>query len=322
MALDPLAAAIAAAADEAVPIVFKARDFVPGRYVLVDGDYLVYTTCGNDETPIGDARVRLMQKLDDFKQMAGAEFVIVHLTATGSHKGWRYVIATQTPYQGQREGSRRPKNWEQLRDFVESYSGPAFRQKIWGTREADDGINLHQSLLPYGKAVVAMKDKDSQMFTGCIHMDWDTFELTEVPKHTYEMENSVGRLFGTKWFWLQLLMGDAADKIPGLPKILSHTGKTVDCGPARALDALCMSHDDSGALDIVCKHYAFFYKEAWAERLVEQMGLLWMRGDQHAAVDDFMSIIPPDHKYWEHLRTAADQLLVRVKEVRDATPDY
>src|SRR5690606_7606098 len=111
MSADSLAAAIAAAAEDATPLVFKAREFVPGRYVLVDGDYLVYTTCGRDDTPIGDARMRLMQKLDDFKQMAGAEHVVVHLTATGSHKGWRYLIATQKPYQGQRENSRRPKNW-------------------------------------------------------------------------------------------------------------------------------------------------------------------------------------------------------------------
>jgi len=321
MSADSLAAAIAAAAEDATPLVFKAREFVPGRYVLVDGDYLVYTTCGRDDTPIGDARMRLMQKLDDFKQMAGAEHVVVHLTATGSHKGWRYLIATQKPYQGQRENSRRPKNWEQLRDFVESYKGLAFRQKIWGSREADDGIKLHLSLLPYGKAVVAMKDKDSQMFTGCIHMDWDTFEITEVPAGAYEIENSVGRMFGTKFFWLQLLMGDGADHIPGLPKILSHTGKMVDCGEARALNALCMTHDDDGAFDIVCRHYAAHYREAWSDRLVEQMALLWMRGDKDAEVSDFLSIVP-DCENGSDVEAACERMQVRLQEAIDATPDY
>lgn len=316
-----IAAAIAAAADAAPQINFKGPEVVPGRYLLIDGDYLVYSTCGNDETPIGDARTRLMQRVSDLKQAAGAEHVVMHLTATGSHKGWRYVIATVTPYQGQRDGKSRPKNWDALRDFLESYDGLAFRQKIWGTREADDGINLHQSLLPYGKAVVAMKDKDSQMFTGCLHLDWDTFEMTEVPKHTFEVENSVGRLFGTKWFWLQLLMGDSADKIPGLEKMRSHTGKMVDCGPARAKDALSMVHDDYGAFDVVCKHYAACYAELWPTRLVEQMALLWMREDQHAMIDNFMTIIPPDHKWHGLVRKAADELVARVQKTIDETPE-
>lgn len=317
-----LLGAISAAAEDAVPLVFKARDIVPGRWVLIDADYLVYVCCGRDDTPIGDARMRLMQKIYDLKIMAGAEHVVCHLTATGSHKGWRYVIATQTPYQGQREGSRRPKNWEQLRDFVESYSGAAFKVKIWGTREADDGINLHQRLLPDGKAVVAMKDKDSQMFTGCIHMDWDTFEITEVPKGCYEIENSVGRMFGHKWFWLQLLMGDAADKIPGLPKILSHTGKLVDCGDSRARNALCMTCSDEEAFITVSRHYAHYYREAWADRLVEQMGLLWMRGDKDAKVDAFLYIVPADTPWTAPVHEAAQRLCQRVQETIDATPNY
>lgn len=317
----PIAAAVKAAAVDAPTINFKAQAIVPGRYVLIDGDYLVYIAAGGDGTPIGDARLRLMQKIDDLKTMSGAEHVVLHLTATGGHKGWRYVIATQQPYQGQRDNSKRPKNWEQLRDFVESYKGLAFRQKIWGTREADDGICLHKNLLPYGKAVVAMKDKDSQMFDGCIHIDFDTFEITEVPKGTFEIENSVGRMFGSKWFWLQLLMGDSADHIPGLPQILSHTGKMVQCGEARARNALCMLTDNEEAFVVVCRHYAHYYREAWADRLVEQMGLLWMRGDKEGEITNFLTIIPADTPWTDPVVEAAQRLRQRVQEAIDATPD-
>lgn len=316
-----LSAAISAAADAAVPITFTAQPIVTGRYLLVDGDYAVYFCSGNNETPIGDARTRLMQKIDDMRIAAGAEFVVLHLTATGSHKGWRYVIATQQPYQENRGTSSRPKNWDQLRDFVESYKGAAFKPKIWGTREADDGICLHQNLLPLGRAVVAMKDKDSQMFTGCIHLDWDTYELTEVLKHTFEQENSTGRLFGTKWFWIQLLAGDSADHIPGLPRILSHTGKMVLCGMSRAKDALCMVFDDAAAFDVVAKHYAHFYKEVWADRLVEQMALLWMRTDRDACIDNYLTVLPREHASFPAIEEATARLLARVKEVQIATPD-
>lgn len=317
-----LAASIAAAASAAAPITFTAPEIVPGRWLLVDGDYLVYFCSGNNETPIGDARTRLMQKLDDMRIAAGAEKVVLHLTATGSHKGWRYVIATQQPYQGQREGSTRPKNWDLLRDFVESYKGPAFTPKIWGTREADDGICLHQNILPHGRAVVAMKDKDSQMFTGYIRLDWDSYELTEVLKHTYEVETSTGLMLGTKWFWVQLLAGDSADHIPGLPKILSHTGKMVDCGMARAKTALCMTYDDATGFDVVAKHYAHFYKEDWADRLVEQMALLWMRQDKDAYLCDYLTVVPKEHKWYDYITAASTRLGARVKEVIDATPNY
>lgn len=315
-------AAIADAAEAAAPINFTAQEIIPGRWLLVDGDYLCYFCAGNNETPIGDARTRLMQKLDDMRIAAGAEKVVLHLTATGSHKGWRYVIATQQPYQGHRDGATRPKNWEQLRDFVESYKGLAFTPKIWGTREADDGICLHTKLLPFGRAAVAMKDKDSQMFDGCLHLDWDTYELTEVLRGTYEIENSTGRLFGSKWFWVQLLAGDAADKIPGLPKILSHTGKMVDCGMSRALNALCMTHDDATAFDVVCKHYAHFYQESWSTRLVEQMALLWMRTDKDAAITDFLTVVPTGNKFHPHVAEAAKELAARVQEVINAETDY
>lgn len=317
-----LAASIAAAASDAAPISFTAPEIIPGRWLLVDGDYLVYFCSGNNETPIGDARTRLMQKLDDMRIAAGAEKVVLHLTATGSHKGWRYVIATVNPYQAHREGSTRPKNWDLLRDFVESYQGPAFTPKIWGTREADDGICLHTKLLPFGRAVVAMKDKDSQMFDGCIHLDWDTYEMTEVLKGTYEVENSTGRMFGSKWFWVQLLAGDSADKIPGLPKLLSHTGKMVDCGMSRALNALCMTYDDASAFDVVCKHYAHFYRDDWATRLVEQMALLWMRTDKDASVTNFLTVVPTGNKFQPLVAEAAKELSARVQEVIDATPDY
>lgn len=316
-----LSAAVAAAVEDAPSIVVKGIEKVPGRYLLVDGDYLAYYCAGGDHTTIGDARMRLMQRLDDMKTLAGAEHIALHLTATGSHKGWRYIVAQQRPYQGNREGSARPKNWAALRDFLESYKGLAFRQKIWGSREADDGIALHAAMLPYGKAVIAMKDKDSQMITGALHLDWDTYELTEVPADTYEVENSAGRMFGHKWFWLQMLMGDSADNIPGVPQILSHTGKMVQCGNARARDALVMTHDNESAFMIVSAAYHRYYHEKWFAVFCEQAALLWMRNDKDAKLDGFLQVIPNNDR-GNAVREMAARMVARVQEVIDATPDF
>lgn len=317
-----VADAIAAAVADAAPITFTAPAIVPGRYLLVDGDYAAYFCSGNNETTIGDARTRFMQKLDDMRIAGGCEIVVLHLTATGSHKGWRYVIATETPYQEQRSGSQRPKNWEALRDFMESYKGLAFKPKIWGTREADDGICYHKQVLDMDKAVVAMKDKDSQMFTGCIHLDWNTYELIPVEEGAYEVESSTGTMYGHKWFWIQLLAGDAADHIPGVGQILSHTGKMINCGMARAKDALCMSAGNEDAFDIVVKHYARRHGVTWPDRLVEQMGLLWMRQDKDALVDDFLRVVPNDSAYTQPVTEAAGRLVARVQEAIDNVPNY
>ena len=316
-----LSAAVAAAVEDAPSIVVKGIEKVPGRFLLVDGDYLAYYCAGGDHTTVGDARMRLMQRLDDMKTMAGAEHIALHLTATGSHKGWRYVIAQQRPYQAQREGSARPKNWAALRDFLESYKGLAFRQKIWGSREADDGIALHANMLPYGLAVIAMKDKDSQMITGALHLDWDTYELTEVPAGTYETENSTGRLFGHKWFWLQMLMGDSADHIPGVPQILSHTGRMVQCGNARARDALVMSVGNEDAFMTVSSAYHRYYEAKWPDVFAEQAALLWMRNDKDAKVDGFLQVIP-DNERGNAVRAAAERLVARVQEAVDAAPNF
>lgn len=314
-----LAAALEQAVADAKPVVFQGPAKVPGRYVLIDGDYCAYYYAGHNDTSVGDARMRLMQAIHQFKEMAGAEHVVLHLTATGSHKGFRSIVSTIKPYQANRSGSQRPKNWAMLRDFMESYSGSAFRQKIWGTREADDGIAYHLRVLHEqgNQAVVAMKDKDSQMFTGCIHMDWDTYELTEVPRGTFEQENSAGRLFGSKWFWLQMLMGDSADNIPGVQQIRG-VGKMVACGKARALNALVMMPDDGSCYEQVVRAYREFYKEEWADAFVENAALLWMRDDKDANVLAFLESMPCGLLGWADIMVASKALQQRVEEAVDA----
>jgi DNA polymerase-1 len=117
-------------------------------------------------------------------------------------------------------------------------------------------------------------------------------------------------------------MGDTADHIPGLPQIRSlASGKMIQCGAARARDVLVMSNDSDDAFQTVCKHYAVFYKDDWADRLVEQMALLWMRLDRDAKVDDFIRVLPLPSIYTDPVLAAAARLVARVQETIDATPD-
>src|SRR5690606_6859007 len=125
---------------------------------------------------------------------------------------------------------------------------------------------------------ILTKDKDMRMFPG-LHMCWDNFDiLTEVALGAYEVwgEDAVGKdlLFGTKWFLSQMLHGDRADNIPGLPEF---RGKQV--GPAAAKTILSAASSEEDAFTIAYEAYLEVYgsDEEGADRFCEQAALLWMR---------------------------------------------
>lgn len=257
---------------------------VLGRVLIVDGDYLAYYCAGNDETSPGEARRRAIDRLELMRDACGAEKVTVHLTSEGSTKGDRFIIATVKPYQANRNGGRRPKNWAYLRDWMEGYKGALFTTKTWGTREADDGMAYHAITLGTDLAVIATGDKDLRMVPAW-HLGWRDWSLTRLGTE-FAVVGTNGLLYGTKWFWQQVLQGDTADGIPGLPKYVS-AGKAKLMGEKTAEKFLADATNDDEACRIVAALYASFYPDEWADRLAEQMGLLWMRRDREAAVDDF-----------------------------------
>lgn len=259
--------------------------------IHVDGDYLAYFCSGNDDTEPGIARMNVLRKLEAGRAIVGASKIVVHLTMSGSHKGYRYHVATVKPYQAQRSGSRRPKNWEFLRAFLETYQGDVFTVKLWKDREADDGIAFvaHNSVLLYKQPLAAIytADKDMRMLPG-LHVDWNTYQVVEVPKGVYDIKRSPdGLQYGLKWFWLQMLQGDAADHIPGLPLYM---GKKV--GEVTAGKALAAADSHIEAFNVVSRMYAENYGEEWQDRFVEQAALLWLRTDHGASVRDFANYLP------------------------------
>lgn len=281
----------------------------------VDGDYLAYFCSGNDECEPGQARRNVLNKLEAGRAIVGASKIVVHLTMSGSHKGYRYLVATVKPYQDQRSGSRRPKNWEFLRNFLETYQGDVFSVKLWKDREADDGIAFvsHNVVRLYKQPVAAIytADKDMRMLPG-LHVDWNTYQVCEVPFGAYDVKRAPdGLQFGYKWFWLQMLQGDNADNIPGLPLYL---GKRV--GPVTAEKALAQADSHIEAFNVVSRMYASTYGEEWQDRFVEQAALLWLRTDTHASVRDFAGFIPGlGHPGVSRVLEAFNRLETRVLDV-------
>lgn len=287
------AAAIAAA--EATEAIRQTTAMVPGRQVHIDGDYLCYYAAGNDDCDPGQARLNAVNYIEGAKAWAGAQKAVLHLTASGCHKGERYLVATRKPYQGQRSSDRRPKNWRYLREWSCGYTGDQFIKKVWATREADDGI---AACAEYGvargnPAVICTADKDMRMLPG-IHLDWkDNSIQTTVNPGDWEVLGPEGKVFGEKWFWLQMLHGDAADHIPGLeyvftPVVPGRPERMTKVGPATALKVIQGLTDPQDVRNAVQEAYLRSYRGTGdgPDRFAEQAALLWLRRDTAASVRD------------------------------------
>ena len=255
---------------------------VKGRRVHIDADMLAYQCGGNDDTDVATSRRILKSKIDLLKDAAGAESIMLHMTASGSTKGHRAVIAYTKPYQGQRKGNR-PKNWQYLRDYMaDGVAGPI---KQWYDREADDGFGFISEQCPGD--VIATRDKDMRMLPG-LHLNWDTYELVEVSPDVFGVEHG-GKMYGHRWFWTQMLWGDAADNIPGLPK---HPYFSRGVGEVAAGKILAFANDDDSAAHTVAQAYKEHWGEGWADRYVEQASLLWIRRTSQAPIDEWAQYLP------------------------------
>lgn len=279
--MDIAAYAKMAAAAKPMPLVNVPAP-TPGLVAHVDGDYCAYYCAGNDDTDPGAARRNLLQRIDSIRFASGATKVIVHITDRASTKGDRFIVATVKPYQGQRKTGQRPRNWEVLREYMEGYDGDRFQVKSWNTREADDGMAyVAVSAASAGKlAVICTADKDMRMLPGR-HVVWKTKQLVEVPFGCFELVHDE-LVYGHKWFWLQMLQGDGADNIPGIPGV----GEGIADKLLRGVES------NEEAYSIVSGAYLKKYDEQWPDRFVEQAMLLWLRTDRHAHLMDFMTLMP------------------------------
>jgi len=318
---------------DAAPTVVQPAPRVPGLVLHVDGDYLAYYASGNDETSAGQARQNALDLIDIFRSRTGADSIVVHNTAKGCQKGERYLIATVKPYQAQRADGRKPKNQPYLQDWLMQYEGSVFRSKTWATREADDGIaacaHFAVGQKP-GYVAIATADKDLRMLPG-LHIDWKSFETTRVEPGAFEVIGTNGKLYGLKWFWMQMLTGDTADHIPGLPGYLTYSKEKEPkpifkpLGEKTAEKFLADCKGNASAYEVVTGLYRGFYENHpaqasnWYDRFCEQAALLWMRCGNDAAVCDFARHTGHSRinaSFCEDMWAAVARLEQRVKDQR------
>lgn len=308
---EAFAADIESAAASSSQVGVVAKPINPKQTLHVDGDYLAYYHGVVEDA--GIARRSLLDRLAAAKEAAGAGKVYVHLTTPTSNKGFRSLIATVKPYQGNRKSGKKPVNWHVMRSVMEFHDGGLFTPILWNDREADDGIAYHaehcRELHGTEYAYLLYKDKDMQHFGG-MHMDWDTYMATEVPHRSWEVVSKLnGKIYGTKWFYLQMLMGDTADHIPGLPK--AH-GASV--GPKTALKLLAGMDEEEAFIQVISLYVDHYGMEEGYDRFAEQASLLWMRRDERGGIANFLNYMPEVPYHIDLLDRAARRMAQRVKE--------
>lgn len=199
---------------------------VKGRVVHIDADFLAYMTTaeradGSDLKTWDDMKHNAREAVHSLKALAGATAVHLHLTPSTSDKGDRYSLALLKPYQGNRIDKSKPRYLGIMREWLVQEFPGTLHQNC----EADDGMSSEQyaSIAKHGNSnlsIIASKDKDLRMVPG-LHLDWDAGSIHDSGSDYGSIELVGGKIkgYGQKFFWAQMLMGDTADNISGIPKL-------------------------------------------------------------------------------------------------------
>lgn len=244
---------------------------------LLDGDILRYEvgfaaeagwrhkTESEDLPPWDFVEAVLHLRLEDIKSACHTDKDPIIYYTTG--RTFRYDIAKRAPYKGTRKENK-PWHYDNLTVYMRDVLGAT---EVTGI-EADDRLAIdHCSSL--NTTILCSRDKDLKQVPGWFY----SWELGKQPSFGPELIDKAGYLklstdrkkltgTGLSFFYAQVLMGDGADNIPGLP----------GCGPVAAFELL-QEKTPEQQLVAVCEAYSIHY-DAYhmSEELLEQGRLCWL----------------------------------------------
>ena len=280
---------------------------VPFRTVHIDGDFLAYMVAYDDSKSVEEMKHNCEVLADKLRRKAAAEHLQIHLTPKESNKGERYDLALLREYQTNRKGKPKPRFLHLIRaHMADNMNGI---QHV--LCEADDGMAMAQyKAIAEGNrnlSIIATKDKDLAMVPG-LTLDWDTGEITDTKDDfgyiRLDDSKSAKKIKGRGWklFWGQMLTGDTADNISGLPMCYNldycANGKPKKVGPVLAYEILNPIQTNKEAFQVVRDLYKEFGKvEGFknyrngepitaSQALISEGQLLWMRRKHDK--DDFI----------------------------------
>jgi 5'-3' exonuclease len=276
---------------------------IPNRIGLIDADCVAYWgAAGCDEMTRDAAHQRVDNRMAMIIDQIQTDEIRCYLTGSNN---FRERIATYQQYKGNRydaNGNRlrpQPKWLHSCRQYlVENYGAV-----LCDGQEADDALAIAQVKCNASRdwhSIISSIDKDLRIVAG-LHHDMNSGIIIETDALGGLEIDAKGKLRGTgmAFFYAQLLMGDSADWIPGLPKVTPWMKETFEevkrlggCGPKAAYGVLHDAKSEEEMYGRVLACYESYWDgdhwyEHWQtgetiypeprEMLIEQGRLLWMR---------------------------------------------
>lgn len=210
----------------------EAAPVVPGRMVLIDADVIAYLgSFGTDDMPLNAALAKTKQRWNQVLAETQAESCKGYLTGDNN---FRDDIATLQRYKGNRydEAGKRIKPQPKWLPEVRQHLIDVYNCTKTPEQEADDALGIHakqrrdDGLLgtqDNPMTIISSVDKDLRINPGCHHNMSDGYmSWTEGIGHLELDVKDKVRGSGLMFFYAQMIMGDSADWIKGLPYITEH----------------------------------------------------------------------------------------------------
>ena len=180
---------------------------------------------------------------------------------TESRSNFRIKVATLRPYKGKRQPDK-PPFYYVIRGTLIGYPNVT----VVRGQEADDALGIYQAkngLLPPDECetIICSRDKDLRMIPGW-HFGWNMGNQKQFgPEYISELE-------GLKLFYIQMLIGDPVDNIPGLYGV----------GPKSAYaKRVKQATSEVEMFNIVSTEYKCRFDSEWERFYDENYELLWIR---------------------------------------------
>jgi hypothetical protein len=240
--------------------------------LLLDGDFNCYAAAAT-VTDLSAAISRFYKLCLEDLFYTGCKKLEVYLTSPMSTLCNRKLYPSVKPYQANRERVIKPPLLAPLRHALRTGENhPDDMVIIWADDcEADDAIIMRGEVL-YDKCVIFSKDKDLRVTRAPL---WHYKEMSVDTIHDrlgwLSLDKSASFPIlghGTKFFWMQMLMGDPADNVRGIRLL-----KGARCGPIKAYDFLSrIDNDECTIATAVVSQYARINQDVLSEA-----ECLWLR---------------------------------------------
>lgn len=300
----------------------------PNRVLLLDSDILGYDcSYGVTIDQLDNMYTHIDLKIRACMEITGCGAVELHLSGVDN---FRTHLAVTKAYKGNRyhpDGSRKtpqPEFLPQARAYM--LAKPEGRLSV--REEADDTISkrnweiLTGCCIMYDECVIATTDKDIGINPGVfLNLMDDKISYHQGFGELWLTKSGTLKGWGLKFFLAQMLMGDATDNIPGLPRVPVLAKELYGIyrggfGPKKAYACLVECTNYSEGLDIVADLYEAYFEEfsnshteswdghrmtiSWHNLMLEQGRLLWMRRRGTELWDIKMTYDKLEEELWKH----------------------